>query len=384
MSAHTGAGAYQTGPLSRAWRRVDLWLIGATLALMGLGLLSLVSYGIHKDGGLSYHRQVVNVIIGLIPAAVFATVNPRVWMRASRWLYGLNILSLIAIFRFGAVRNGSARWIELGPIQFQPSEMAMLFTILTLAAFYAMRQDRIDRHSTFLLGLLHVGVPMVLILKQPHFGGALVLGVIWAAISMVSNVPPRFVAATVGIIVAFVGLAIVFPKEIPLFHGYHNSRIEAALGEDQKANSGDRGINYQTDQARIAFGVGGVAGVGFGKGEQGGYIPEQQTDFIFTICGEELGLIGCSLALATFGLLFYRIWLITLNADDVFSRMVATGVLGMLAFHTFVNLFMVTQMLPVIGLWLPFMSYGGTAMWLCMSGIALVLNIRSRERPILF
>lgn len=339
---------------------------------MGLGLLSLASFGVHKDNGVFLHKQMLNIAIGLIPATAFATIPPRTWIKAAPWLYGINILCLVAIFRVGAQINGSARWIEIAHIRFEPSEMAKLVTILTLASFYAMRQDKIKDLSTFLLGLLHVGVPMILILKQPHVGGALVILAIWAAISLVSNVPIRYIAVTGALFGLLVVGLFAFPKVFFGSQDYHSTRF-LTLGTDM-----------QTDAAREAFGVGGVSGTGFAKGEQGSMIPEQQTDFIFTIPGEELGLIGCTLALATFGLLFYRIWLVMLHAEDVFCRMIVTGILGVLAFHTFVNLFMITQMLPVIGLWLPFMSYGGTAMWLCMSGVALVMNIRSRESPILF
>ena len=113
-------------------------------------------------------------------------------------------------------------------------------------------------------------------------------------------------------------------------------------------------------------------------------IPEQQTDFVFTIVGEEGGLVGSTIVLAVFGFFFYRIWLIYLHATEGYYKMLAAGILGMLAFHTIVNLAMVLQLMPVVGLWLPFMSYGGTAMWLCLSCVGLLLNVRSREKPVLF
>jgi len=132
--------------------------------------------------------------------------------------------------------------------------------------------------------------------------------------------------------------------------------------------------------------VGGVSGAGFGKGDQkhAHFIPEQQNDFIFTVIGEEGGLIGCSFVLIAFGVFLYRIWLIMVQAEDPFHRLVAAGVFGTLAFHTIVNLGMNLQLLPVVGLWLPFMSYGGTAMWLCMASVAVLLNMRTRERPVLY
>jgi rod shape determining protein RodA len=147
-----------------------------------------------------------------------------------------------------------------------------------------------------------------------------------------------------------------------------------------------QGKNWQTDRAEIAFGVGGVSGAGFGNGQQkaGHFIPEQHNDFIFTVVGEEGGLIGCTLVLAAFGFFFFRVFLIMHLATDPFYRMIAAGIFAILGFHTFVNIAMVLQIVPVVGLWLPFLSYGGTALWLCMACVGLLLNIRRREKPLLF
>ncbi len=144
--------------------------------------------------------------------------------------------------------------------------------------------------------------------------------------------------------------------------------------------------NYQTDRAEIAFGVGGVSGTGYLKGEQkmGHFIPEQNDDFIFTVIGEEGGLIGCTLVLAAYGFFFYRLWLVMFFASDPYYKMIVGGLFASLGFHMFVNIAMVLHIVPVVGLWLPFLSYGGSAMWMCMSAVALALNIRARERPILF
>ena len=129
-----------------------------------------------------------------------------------------------------------------------------------------------------------------------------------------------------------------------------------------------------------------MTGAGFNQGGQkkAGFIPEQNTDFVVTVIGEEGGLIGCLLLLGAYGFFFYRIFLVMLHTSDPFGKMAASGVFAVLAFHTFVNIAMVLQIVPVVGLWLPFMSYGGTAMWLCLASVGLLLGIRRRERPILF
>ena len=133
-------------------------------------------------------------------------------------------------------------------------------------------------------------------------------------------------------------------------------------------------------------GVGGFEGVGFDHGEQkaAGFIPEQYDDFIVTVVGEEGGLVGCTLLLAAYGFFFYRIFLVMLYSTEPYYKMLAAGVFAVLGFHTFVNMAMVLNMMPVVGLWLPFLSYGGTAMWLCMSCVGLLLSVRRRQRPLLF
>ena len=151
-----------------------------------------------------------------------------------------------------------------------------------------------------------------------------------------------------------------------------------------KGKNDVKGDNYQTEMAAYAFGSGGLAGTGYLKGEQKHKVPEQHTDFIFSLVGEEFGLLGSLTVLGLFALLFYRLWLGMVNASDFYFQMILAGILTVLAFHTFVNIGMVLQILPVVGLWCPFMSYGGTAMWLCMSLIGLALNVRMRERAVLF
>jgi rod shape determining protein RodA len=348
-------------------------LIIAAAILIAFGLACLFSEGIHnKDGGAFFRKQLINLGLGIVPFALFAVSSPKAWMRAWPVLYAINLVSLLAVLLHGSAKNGSARWIEIGSVQFQPSEMAKIFTVITLASFYVMRREEINKLSTFLLGLLHVSVPIVLIFLQPHTGAAMVICVVWLAVSLAAQVPFRFLGPTCLAGVLLLGALVLFPEKFPmLIHPYQLKRMKQMHG-------------FQTTQAKIALGSGGIVGAGFCKGEVIKNIPEVENDFVFTIAGEELGLVGCTLILAAYAFLFYRIWLVMLHATEPFYRMLVTGILGILVFHTIVNLSMITGILPVIGLWLPFMSYGGTALWLCMTCVAIVLNVRRRERPILF
>src|SRR5579863_297238 len=248
MASYAGQDSYRTGIQSRVLKRVDWWLILAALVLMGFGLLALYSYGLHPGAGNFFRKQELNIVLGLVPAVVFATVPPKFWMRSATFLYIINLTALVLIFKVGTSINGSARWIHLGPVEFQPSEMAKLISILTVASFYAMRQEKIRELSTFLLGLGHIAIPMILIVKQPHFGGALVLGVIWFSISLVANVPVRYLGVVAAFAAIFVGVIFTHPELMP---GYHEKRLsDWGSGSSKSSQSG---AGYQTDQARMAF-----------------------------------------------------------------------------------------------------------------------------------
>lgn len=380
------AGLTSASPFGSDSRRVgartDGWLILATVILLIVGFMSLYSESASSSAPW-FRKQVTNGVVGLVPFGLFFFLNLKSWRRQSALLYVANLALLAAVFLHGKSAKGAARWIPLGPVQFQPSELAKILVILTLAAFYTAHQDSITKPSTFFLGLLHISLPLGLILLQPHLGAALVIIVAWFAVSLMAGVPMKFLGLAAGVGILILGLILAVPSLSGKFlHGYQQGRAAGFLSTQKDV----QGANWQTNRAEIAFGVGGVVGSGYMRGEQkaAGYIPEQQNDFIFTVVGEEGGLVGSSLVLLAFGFFFYRIWLVMVYARDVYSKMIAGGIFAVLAFHTFVNIAMVLQLLPVVGLWLPFLSYGGTALWLCLASVGLLLNIRRQERPVLF
>ena len=382
MAGLSNATAYAPEARRSPWR-LDWGLLMSACALLIVGLMSLFSVG---AGGQEtfFKKQLLNVIIGVAPFFLFLVVRPNTWRKGATWLYAFNILCLVAVFVVGKTVKGSERWIMLpGGIQFQPSELAKLLTIVTLSSYYANRQESIQTFGTFIVGFIHVAVPLLLIWKQPHLGAAMAVFVMWCAVSLVAGVNGRHIAGFLGVTIVLAGIAFSVPSiRGKLIHGYQESRINGL----QAGTKDIQGKNWQTDRAEIAFGVGGVTGTGFLRGEQkqAGFIPEQHNDFIVTVIGEEGGLVGCALLLATYGFFFYRIFLIMLNATEPYHKMLAAGVFAVLGFHTFVNIAMVLQILPVVGLWLPFLSYGGTAVWLCMACVGLLLSVRRQQRPLLF
>jgi rod shape determining protein RodA len=372
--------ALRVPSLERRWelfRRLDLWLILSAVLLLGIGLMCLYSVDRGGNGSNFFRNQLFRVGIGILPFSIFFFLDPKWWRRYASAIYMTNLALLALVLVKGRTSGGAQRWIQLGPIDFQPSEIAKLLVVLTLASFFLTRLDKIKSFTTFGLSFLHVLPVVLLVFKQPHLGATLVILVAWLTVSLGAGVRLRYL---VGSVLA-VAVALTFALQVPgVLKSYQRERVKALLDPNTKGNA------YQPLRAQIAFGVGGVTGVGYLKGEQkmGHYIPEQQNDFIFTVMGEEGGLIGCLLVLGTYGFFYFRVWLVMLQADDSYFRMVTAGIFGILAFHTIVNLGMNLQLLPVVGLWLPFMSYGGSAMWLCMACVALLLNMRSRQRPVLF
>jgi rod shape determining protein RodA len=368
-------------------RPIDFWLALSAALLLLVGLMSLYSIDQGAGGSRHFAKQLLRLGIGVAPFLIFFFIRPALLLRYANWLYVLNVFCLLLVLFAGSKGGGAQRWINLGPIDFQPSEMSKILTVITLAAFYARRSDEVNRLGTFLLSILHVTVPLALIFMQPHFGASLVILMAWLGVSIAAGLKARYLVGAVAVASALLGLAFLVPG---VLKAYQLERVQAMFGSifgsSSEKEESEKKERFQIIRAQMAIASGGVTGTGFLKGEfkMPGFVPEQHTDFIFTVIGEEGGLFGCTLVLAGFGFFFFRIWKVTYEADEPFNRMVAAGLFAVLAFHTIVNLGMNLELLPVVGLWLPFMSYGGTAIWLCMASVGLLLNLGRRARPILF
>ena len=370
---------------------VDWWLLGVAAFLAFIGLVAIFSAVVGTKEANDFKKQVIYIFLGLLPASIFAFCHPRLWAKASMGVYLVNLGLLAAVLLKGKTINGAERWINLFGFQFQPSEMSKIFIVLTLASFYASRQDRIKEFSTFALGLLHVLIPVILIMKQPHLGASLLLICIWIGLSLVSGVSPKYILVTVGSLVILSTLVIKVPAvRTKILKQYQWERVMGLLGiESDEATSAEgrkslKDKQLQVRMASYAFANGGIAGTGYLKGEAKKRVPFVATDFIFACVGEEFGMMGCLALLGVFAMFFYRIWLGMLSAADLYYQLIMSGILTIFGFHVIVNAGMVLGVLPVVGMWLPFLSSGGTAIWLCMSLVGLALNVRARERAVLF
>lgn len=348
----------------------DWGLIFSALALIAVGIFS--NFSIDVDRGTNFAtRQLVFSAIGVIVFFICNKVKLEFVKIIAPALYVLNVLLLVATIFVGKSRGITSRWIEIGPMQFQPSEVTKLILAVTLAAYFAKREERMNELSTYLGALLHAAPILCLVLLQPHLGATLALLFLTLIACTYAGVPGKFFPATLVAIAAIGGAAWFTPGLMP---DYMRARVDQKVQELVYGERDPRGAGYQQHQAMLAIGSGGTTGTGFFRGEQKatGVIPEQQTDFIFSVVGEEGGFFGSVLVIGLFSVFFYFVWRRAFLAQSMMGKVVAGSLFAVLAFHAIVNLAMLLSFGPVVGLWLPFMSHGGTALWMCMGAVGLL------------
>lgn len=353
----------------------DNVLLSIIFILLAFGLVMIASAGIayskirFDDAYFFFKRQLLfGILPGLIILYLTQKINYTFWKKISLPFFILSIalLTLVFIPGIGSKLYGASRWIQLGGFSFQPSEMLKLALILYLAAWLESRGERIkDFFEGLTPFLIVMGVVSFLLIKQPNMG---TLGVIiFVALIMFfisgSSLWHMFLMFIAGIAAFF----ILIKTE-----SYRMNRFLVFLHPELDP----RGIGYQINQALLAIGSGGVLGVGLGKSLQKfNYLPEPVGDSIFAIVGEELGLLGCSLVLVLFTILAWRGLRIVKLAPDRFSRLVATGIIAWIIMQAFVNIAAISGLIPLTGVPLPFISYGGTSLVFLLAGTGILLNI---------
>jgi rod shape determining protein RodA len=367
-------------------RRLDWVLALAVAALITMGSLLVWSATRQRmldadlDPASFLKRHLLNATIGLALACLAALVDYRSLRAYAPVIYGLSVLGLVAVLSpLGQTINGAHSWIVLGGgFQVQPSELAKVALVIGMAMLLAEKRDVEEgpRDSDVLLVLAVAAVPMALILLQPDLGTVLVLVFIVLGVLAMSGAAARWIGGLVlaGVVVCAgaVQLGVLDDYQVDRFAAFANPALDP------------RGVGYNTNQARIAIGSGGMLGKGLFEGTQtsGRFIPEQQTDFIFTVAGEELGLVGASALLALLGVVLWRGLRIASRSKDAFGRLVAAGVVCWFAFQSFVNVGMTLGIMPVTGLPLPFVSYGGSAMFASLVAVGLLQNVHLRSRDL--
>jgi rod shape determining protein RodA len=379
MATQTTAPAY----LPVDARRVDWLLMVAVLALLALSALLVWSATTHRadltggDTTAFLRKQVVNIVIGLVLMLAVMVTDHR-WVRiVAPMVYLASVAGLVLVLTHGSTINGSQSWLRLGGLSIQPSEFAKLAVVIGMALVLAERAEGRWRSR---VGVVEVGVmlaiagvPALLILAQPDLGTMLVLTATVFGVLAVSGAGRRWLALLVG--GAATAAAAAFGGG--LLKAYQVDRFLAFVNPDLDP----RGAGYNVEQARIAIGNGGLLGQGLFHGSQtrAGFVPEQQTDFVFTVAGEELGLIGAGLLIALLGVVLWRALVIARRAEDVFGRVAAAGIACWFGFQAFQNIGMCLGIMPVTGVPLPFLSYGGSSLFASLLAVGLLQNIHLRS-----
>jgi rod shape determining protein RodA len=363
------------------WRHVDSLLVVAAVALTVLGCAAVYSSSVAElrgqglPGDHFLRRQLVNLAVGIVGMLVVAAIDYRKYQAWAPFAFGGVVLALIAVLTpLGATTNGAQSWFTFGSAQVQPSEYAKVGMIVGVAAIFGMqRQVPTLRH--LLLALAAYGLIGALILLQPDFGTFMVFGAILFGILLVGGVQARWLAVLV--LVGAIGAAGMFTTDV--LKDYQKQRLTVFI--NPQADADGRGFSWNYRQSLIAVGSGGLTGRGYLQGSQTSlnYVPEQHTDFIFTVIAEELGFAGAALLLGLYGLLVWRGLRTAALARDQFGTLLATGVVAMFAFQGFINIGMTLGIMPITGIPLPFVSYGGSSLIASFLAVGLLLNVHMRR-----
>jgi len=343
-------------------------LIGV-LAVCTAGLVVLFSAG-GEDVGV-FLRQATRVAIGLAVLIAAAQVPPRVLRALAPWAYAGGVLLLVAVALVGEISMGAQRWLDLGIVRFQPSEI-MKIAVPLACAWFLQERPLPPSFGTLVVLAVAILVPVLLIAEQPDLGTSLLVAAGGVLVVLLAGLQLRYI----------LGLGAVVAGAVPILwhylHDYQRQRVLTFLNPQEDP----LGAGYHTIQSQIAIGSGGVFGKGYMNGSQAQleFLPERSTDFIFAVIGEEWGLVGLAVLIGLYLLVIARGLYIAMQAQDTFTRLVAGALTLLFAVYMFVNAGMVAGLLPVVGVPLPLVSYGGTSMVTLMAGFGILMSIHSRRK----
>ena len=331
------------------------------------------------DGQYYLKRHIINIMIGLVLAYGTTVIDYRLLRAYTPFLWGAGVLGLIIVLipGLGSEVNGAKAWIALpGGFQIQPAELAKIAIIIGMSMILSERSHDSDEPTSkdVMQSLAIAAIPVLLIILQPDMGTILIISAAVVTIIAVSGAPARWVAGL--LLLAVLGGFIAVKAGV--ISEYQVNRLQTFVDP----NADTQGAGYQLRQARITVGSGGLIGTGLFNGPQtnGRFVPEQQTDFIFTVAGEELGFVGSGGILILYLILLMRAFSIARRTNDPFGRLVCTGVIAWFAFQLFENIGMTLGLMPMTGVPLPFISYGGSSMFATLIGVGLLQNVHARLR----
>ena len=342
-----------------------LLLLLGLIAAIGFAMLYSAANGEFQPWA---SRQMIRFGVVLLAVLAVALIDVKYWFRAAYWIYAAALLLVVAVDLRGIIGMGAQRWIAVGSFQLQPSEVMKIALVLALARyFHCLPPENIGRLRYLVIPALMLAVPVLLVLKQPDLGTAMMLLAAGGALLFLAGVPVWIFA------LAAAGALVAAPLAWSMLRGYQKSRLLTFLDPERDP----LGAGYHILQSKIALGSGGLFGKGFLQGTQShlSFLPEKQTDFIFTMIAEEFGLIGGVVLLALYLAVIVYAFAIALRSRSRFGRLLGLGIATNFFLYAFINTAMVTGLIPVVGVPLPLISYGGTAMIAVLIGFGMVMNV---------
>lgn len=351
---------------------LDWWMIGSAVLLLLAGLVTLTSFG---ETPVLFYRQLLWIGIGIVFLVAGAFIDVR-FLRESKYItvfYSISLALLLFVLFLGRTVKGAQSWFDFGSFSLQPTDFAKLFILLILAKYFARRHVAINQLKHLLISALYVILPVLLILLQPDFGSAIVIGGLWIGLALIAGIGRKHIAIVLGTLTAVFILSWFF-----LFEPYQKARIVSFI----HPTSDIRGSGYNAYQSLIAVGSGGVFGKGLGYGTQSrlNFLPEYETDFIFAAFSEEWGFVGALIVLCAFCILLSRLITHAIRGQSNFETLFCSGYALLIFTHLVVNVGMNIGVMPVTGLPLPFMSYGGSHIIAELIGLGIVCSMVRYER----
>jgi len=356
---------------SRTWQRyhMDMPLFIALLSLSIMGLVILYSAG-GQDVDLIL-RQMLRLALGFLVMFIIAQITPQQLSRWSIWAYGLGLSLLLLVLLSGEIGKGAQRWLDLGFVRFQPSEIMKLAVPLLIARYLAS-QPMPPRLSVVIVAAILIGLPTFMIMKQPDLGTSLLIASSGVFVLLFAGLRWRYIVTVIA------SISVTTPFIWGLLHTYQKNRVLTFINPERDP----LGTGYHIIQSKIAIGSGGMYGKGWLNGTQAhlDFLPERTTDFIFAVASEEFGLLGVIVLLTAFMFIVFRGIYIAIQAQDSFSRLLAGSVTMTFFIYFFINIAMVSGILPVVGLPLPLVSYGGTSMVTLMASFGILMSIQTHRK----
>jgi rod shape determining protein RodA len=347
------------------WRSLDPVLLLVSLTLSAFGILAVYVAGSEAQQAYAMN-QALGFVLGVTGAIPLALIDYRFWQRYLRPIYGLVILMLLSVIFIGTAAGGAQRWVDIGPVQVQPSEFAKLGIVIVLAGYFAERA--VGEHTVFVKALGVLAVPALLVFMQPDLGTALVFGTVFFTMAYIAGAK---VVQLAGLVVA-VAITAALAVKLKILEEYQIARLTAFSDGDCSS-----WISYQVCQSKMAIGSGGITGKGLDAQTLAnlGFLPEENTDFIFSNLAERVGFVGSIVLILLFFLLVWRILHVATISRDRFGVLIAVGVATIFLFHVFVNVGMTMGIMPVTGIPLPFISYGRSNLVVSVLSLGLLQSI---------